>query len=78
VTELLGSISLATDPGAGQPLAHVVRSDGLATAIAAELGFPVVKIEVVHRVGCCGFLGCAVDASDTARLAGALAWRSSR
>src|SRR6266516_1751365 len=46
VTELLGSISLATDPGAGQPLAHVVRSDGLATAIAAELGFPVVKIEV--------------------------------
>jgi len=50
LTELLGSISLATDLGTGQPLAHGVRSAVLATAIATELGFAAGDVEVVRRV----------------------------
>jgi HD-GYP domain-containing protein (c-di-GMP phosphodiesterase class II)/DNA-binding CsgD family transcriptional regulator len=70
LTELLGSISLATDLGTGQPLAHGVRSAVLASAIAAELGFAAADVEVVRRVALLRFLGCTADAPGTARLAG--------
>ena len=70
LTELLGSISLATDLGTGQPLAHGLRSTVLATSIAAELGFVPAAVNVVRHVALLRFLGCTADASGTARLAG--------
>ncbi len=38
VTELLGSLSLATDLGTGQPLGHGLSTSLLAVEVARELG----------------------------------------
>ncbi len=70
VTELLASLSLATDLGTGQPMGHGLGTSLLAVAIARELGCGPDQIRHVQQVSLIRFLGCNADAGDTARMAG--------
>jgi HD-GYP domain-containing protein (c-di-GMP phosphodiesterase class II)/DNA-binding CsgD family transcriptional regulator len=70
VTELLASLSLATDLGTGQPLGHGLSTSLLAVAIARELGREPDQVRHAQQVSLIRFLGCNADAGDTARMAG--------
>jgi len=70
VTELLASLSLATDLGTGQPLGHGLRTSLIAVATARELGCQPDQIRHVQHVSLIRFLGCTSDSNDTARMAG--------
>ena len=70
VTELLASLSLATDLGTGQPMGHGLGTSLLAVAIARQLGCGPEQIRHVQQVSLIRFLGCNADAGDTARMAG--------
>jgi HD-GYP domain-containing protein (c-di-GMP phosphodiesterase class II) len=70
VTELLGSLSLATDLGTGQPLGHGLSTSLLAVEVARELGCDDAQIRHVQQVSLIRFLGCTSDSNDTARMTG--------
>ena len=70
VTELLASLSLATDLGTGQPMGHGLGTSLLAVAVARELGCGPEQIRHVQQVSLIRFLGCNADAGDSARMAG--------
>jgi HD-GYP domain-containing protein (c-di-GMP phosphodiesterase class II) len=70
VTELLASLSLATDLGTGQPMGHGLATSLLAVAVARELGCGREQIRHVQQVSLIRFLGCNADAGGTARMAG--------
>ena len=70
VTELLGSLSLATDLGTGQPLGHGLSTSLLAVRVARELGCDDARIRHVQQVSLIRFLGCTSDSDDTARMTG--------
>lgn len=70
VTELLASLSLATDLGTGQPLGHGLSTSLLAVSLAQELGCEPDEVRCVQQVALIRFLGCVADAADTARAAG--------
>ncbi|HEU0336764.1 MAG TPA: HD domain-containing phosphohydrolase [Gaiellaceae bacterium] len=68
--ELLGSVSLATDLGTGQPLGHALRTCALAVALAEALGCGPEERRTVHQFTLLRFLGCTADAAETAVLVG--------
>ena len=68
--ELLGSVSLATDLGTGQPLGHALRTCTIATALAEALGCESDEIRTVQQFALLRFLGCTSDAADTAVMVG--------
>jgi HD-GYP domain-containing protein (c-di-GMP phosphodiesterase class II) len=70
VTELLASLSLATDLGTGQPLGHGLSTSLLAVKVAEELGCDPEQVRRVQQVALIRFLGCTSDADDTARMTG--------
>jgi HD-GYP domain-containing protein (c-di-GMP phosphodiesterase class II) len=70
LTELLASLSLATDLGTGQPLGHGLRTCLLSVALAGELGCSPDQVRWVQQVALLRFLGCTADAADTARSVG--------
>jgi HD-GYP domain-containing protein (c-di-GMP phosphodiesterase class II) len=70
ITELLASLSLATDLGTGQPLGHGLSTSLLAVAIAQELGCPPNQVRHVQQTTLIRFIGCNADAAETARMAG--------
>ncbi len=70
LTELLASLSLATDVGTGQPLGHGLRTCLLAVRLAQEIGCDPETVRSVHQVSLLRFLGCTADSAETARLAG--------
>ena len=70
LTELLASVSLATDLGTGQPLGHALRTCTIATALAEELGCGVEDVRTVHQFALLRFLGCTSDAAETAAVVG--------
>ena len=70
LTELLASVSLATDLGTGQPLGHALRTCVIATDLATAMGRSPDEIRIVHQFALLRFLGCTADASETAVAAG--------
>ena len=70
LTELLGSLSLATDLGTGQPQGHGLSTSLLAVEVARELGCDDAQIRHVQQVSLIRFLGCTSDSDDTARMSG--------
>ena len=70
LTELLGSLSLATDLGTGQPQGHGLRTSLLAVEVSRELGCDDAQIRHVQQVSLIRFLGCTSDSRDTARMSG--------
>ena len=70
VVELLGTISLATDLGTGQPSGHGLRTAVLATALGRELGVDATALAGVQSVALLRFLGCTADSSELSRAVG--------
>jgi HD-GYP domain-containing protein (c-di-GMP phosphodiesterase class II) len=70
LTELLASVSLATDLGTGQPLGHALRTCVAATGIAGAMGCGPDEVRTVHQFALLRFLGCTADSAETAGLAG--------
>jgi HD-GYP domain-containing protein (c-di-GMP phosphodiesterase class II) len=70
LTELLASLSLATDLVTGQPLGHGLRTCLLAVRLAWDMGLGIEDVRAVHSVSLLRFLGCTADSSETAQMAG--------
>lgn len=70
LVELLGSISLATDLGTGQPVGHGLRTTVVAGGLARYLGLGDDELDTVCQVALLRFLGCTADTADTARMVG--------
>lgn len=70
LTELLASLSLATDLGTGQPLGHGLRTSLLAVELARTMGLAPEGVRSVQQVSLLRFVGCTADASETAQLVG--------
>src|SRR5688572_21924527 len=70
LTELVASISLATDLVMGQPMEHALRTCRLSVTVANHLGLDAGTIADVHYVALLRFLGYTADAPEVARLAG--------
>ena len=70
LTELLASVSLATDLGIGQPLGHALRTCVLAVSLAEELGCGPEQVRTVHQFALLRFLGCTADSAESAALVG--------
>jgi hypothetical protein len=64
LAELVGSLSLATDLGLGQPMEHVLRSCVLSLRIAEDLGLDESERAVVYYVGLLAWLSCHADAHE--------------
>jgi HD-GYP domain-containing protein (c-di-GMP phosphodiesterase class II) len=70
VLELLGSMSLATDLGTGQPSGHGLRTAVIAAGLARHLGLGDDQVDVTRQVALLRFLGCTADSYETARMVG--------
>jgi HD-GYP domain-containing protein (c-di-GMP phosphodiesterase class II) len=66
LAELVGSMSLATDLGLGQPMEHVLRSCVLGLRIAEDLELGESERAVVYYVALLAWLGCHADAHEQA------------
>jgi HD-GYP domain-containing protein (c-di-GMP phosphodiesterase class II) len=64
LAELVGSMSLATDLGLGQPMEHVLRSCMLGLRIAEDLQLGASERAVVYYVALLAWLGCHADAHE--------------
>lgn len=70
MSEVLASLSLATDLGTGQPLGHGLRTCLLSVRLAQAMGVDSDVVRSVHHVALLRFLGCTADSAETARMAG--------
>lgn len=70
VAELMAAISLATDLGTGQPMAHGLRTCYLAIGLARELGLTARDLVDTYYLSLLRFLGCTSEASADAALNG--------
>ena len=64
LAELVGSMSLATDLGLGQPMEHVLRTSVLGLRIAEDLELGDRERAVVYYVGLLAWLGCHADSHE--------------
>ena len=64
LSELVASLSLATDLGLGQPMEHVLRSCVLGLRIAEDLELGESERAVVYYVGLLAWLGCHADSHE--------------
>ena len=70
LAELTVALSLATDLGTGQPMAHGLRTCWLALGAAEALGLDAETRSCVYYVALLRFVGCTSDASETAAIVG--------
>ena len=70
LAELMAAVSLATDLGTGQPMAHALRTCFVAAGLAREIGLPVQDVFDTYYVSLLRFLGCTAQASEDAALNG--------
>jgi hypothetical protein len=68
LAELMAAVSLATDLGTGQPMAHALRTCYLAMGVARAVGLPVQDMFDTYYVSLLRFLGCTSEASGDAAL----------
>jgi HD-GYP domain-containing protein (c-di-GMP phosphodiesterase class II) len=66
LSELVASLSLATDLGLGQPMEHVLRSCVLALSLAEDVGLDESERAVVYYVALLAWLGCHADSYEQA------------
>lgn len=69
-SEVLASLSLATDLGTGQPLGHGLRTCLLSVRLAQAMGLDTEVVRSVHHVALLRFVGCTADSAETAIMAG--------
>jgi HD-GYP domain-containing protein (c-di-GMP phosphodiesterase class II) len=70
LAELVASLSLATDLGTGQPLAHALRTCLLSLELTRRSGVGGERPADVYYVALLRFVGCTSDASETAAAVG--------
>jgi HD domain len=70
LSELLASVSLATDLGTGQPPGHALRTCTIAATLAEAVGCGQDEVRTVHQFALLRFLGCTSDAAETAAMVG--------
>jgi HD-GYP domain-containing protein (c-di-GMP phosphodiesterase class II) len=70
LAELVATLSLATDLGAGQPMEHVQRSCLVGLALADHLSLGESERAVVYYVGLLAWVGCHADSYEQAALFG--------
>lgn len=66
LAELMAAVSLATDLGTGQPMAHALRTCYLAMGLARAVGLPAQDLFDTYYVSLLRFLGCTSEASTDA------------
>ncbi len=66
VSELLASLSLATDLGFGQPTEHMLRSARIAMRIGERLGLGTAELAVLYDVSLLTYVGCPVFGDEAA------------
>lgn len=70
LSELLASLSLATDLGTGRPMGLSLVSGLIAARIAEQMGLPTRDVRCVYQVTLLRYLGCTSDSAETAAIAG--------
>jgi HD-GYP domain-containing protein (c-di-GMP phosphodiesterase class II) len=70
LAELVGSLSLVTDLGMGQPLEHTLRTCLLAVALGEAAELDDDEISTAYYVALLRWIGCTADAHEAAGLFG--------
>jgi HD-GYP domain-containing protein (c-di-GMP phosphodiesterase class II) len=70
LTELLVSLSLATDLGLGQPPEHMVRAARLSMRLGQRLGLEPGDLSTLYDVSVLTYVGCPVYGNEAAALFG--------
>jgi HD-GYP domain-containing protein (c-di-GMP phosphodiesterase class II) len=70
LSDLLVSLSLATDLGFGQPPEHMVRSARIGMRIGDRMGLEAKDLATVYDVGILTYVGCPVYGNEAAILFG--------
>ena len=67
LSELVASLSLATDLGLGQPQEHVLRQTVIANRLAALAGLPEHERSAAFYVSLLAWVGCVADSHELSR-----------
>ena len=67
LAELVATMSLGTDLGLGQPMAHVIRQTLIALRMSELLGLDESERAVVYYAGLLAWVGCHTDAYEQAK-----------
>ena len=70
LSDLLVSLSLATDLGFGQPPEHMVRSARIGMRLGERLGLDAKDLATLYDVGILTYVGCPVYGNEAALLFG--------
>jgi HD-GYP domain-containing protein (c-di-GMP phosphodiesterase class II) len=70
LTELLVSLSLATDLGLGQPSEHMLRSARISMRLGSRLGLDTPGLATLYDVSILTYVGCPVYGNEAALLFG--------
>jgi hypothetical protein len=70
LADLVGSFSLATDLGLGQPMDHVLRSWRIAAGLGERLGVEPSERAALYYVVTLAWVGCVADTPEVAALFG--------
>jgi len=70
LTELLVSLSLATDLGLGQPSEHMLRSARISMRLGGRLGLDPADLATLYDVSILTYVGCPVYGNEAALLFG--------
>ena len=70
LSDLMVSLSMATDLGLGQPPEHMARSARIGMRLGARLGLDTKDLATLHDVGILTYVGCPVYGNESAMLFG--------
>ena len=70
LSDLLVSLSLATDLGFGQPPEHMARSARIGMRLGERLGLDAKDLDILYDVGILTYVGCPVYGNEPALLFG--------
>ena len=70
LTEVLVSLSLATDLGLGQPSAHMLRSARISMRLGDRLGLDADQLATLYDVSILTYVGCPVYGNEAAAIFG--------
>ena len=70
LSDLMVSLSLATDLGFGQPAEHMLRASRISMALGARLGLDTRQLAALYDVSLLTYVGCPVYGNEAAMLFG--------
>src|SRR6185437_12987429 len=70
LSDLLVSLSLATDLGLGQPPEHMLRAARISMRLGHRLGLDTADLAVLYDVSVLTYVGCPVYGNEAAALFG--------